>query len=196
MIQFDFIDGRAQIKPEHLTIIELRDIWEWDKTTTKANAQKLLQYVFHMCDLSQSNPLFDLPEIEKRKNSLHNAFGDQQYEMTAKEKKMVDRAMIAYEKYNLDCPRRALRTISNKVDQLMEHMDRQVINDENFNKIFDNVKNSAALIKARADIEALVNKQTGKTKTQSNVELSAADRDMIGYNGGEEDDFDDEEDSD
>jgi hypothetical protein len=101
----------------------LVDLYEWDKSQNKDKANKLLMFVFYLCDLTEENPLKDVPAEKKEEEAKFKAFADRRKEFTKSELKYLIPAIDCYIKYNSTPEERILNKFDEKSEQLRDKLE-------------------------------------------------------------------------
>lgn len=98
----------------------LVDVWNWDKSNNKQKAHKMLYFVFLLCDLTEENPLKEIPAAKKEEESLFRAYKDRGKKFTKKELSVLEPAIECYIKYNTTPEERILKAFDDKSEETRE----------------------------------------------------------------------------
>lgn len=157
MIKFKFHKERIQVTPQFYLFTEFTDIWNWDKQPGKPKANKLLYFVFLLCDLSQENPLRDVASEQKESESLYRVYGDKLHQFTKKERELLEPAIECYSKYNETSEERILESFDEKATELREAIEKAL--PETFENVKDGVTtfvtNSSIITKGLKELDAV-----------------------------------------
>ena len=121
MISFTMKDGRLQMEETFLMIPEFVAVWEFDKTKSKLHANKLLFYIYLMCDLQDTCPTKNLSKTQKDPQCRFMAFGSKDYHFKEEELPLIQGAIDAYTLFNETAEERVLTVYDEKIDQI-RHM--------------------------------------------------------------------------
>lgn len=91
---FDIKNDKIVLDPSKLIIPEFKKIWDSDKTKTKEKAEKLLTYIYFLCDYNSPYSIYPLYE---RKERLIQDFLKK--DTTSLESKMVKDAIQKYKEF-------------------------------------------------------------------------------------------------
>lgn len=123
MIKFNIVKERIVIDPQFLMCEEFVNIWNFDKTKNKKKAHELLRFVFHFCDLSESNPIKDTPASKRQAEAKYIVYSDRDHAFTDAEWELLQPAIHRYNEYNVTADERMFETINKKIDQMREFLD-------------------------------------------------------------------------
>ena len=118
MINFKFRKERLVTDAVTYIFHEFVDILEWDKTTDKRKANKMLYFVFLLCDLSEENPIRDVPYDHKEEEALFRAYGKKTHKFTKRELELVHPAVDTYLKYSKAAEERILEVFDDKAEEI------------------------------------------------------------------------------
>lgn len=113
------------VNPSEINCKELLALLDSDKTKGKPKATKALMYIFFRYDLSDDNPLSDIPYNKKREEALLRAYGDKDYDLNKEEggdvwKNAVEAAGIAYRDEVVPDYQKDIAVYDKKMDQTRE----------------------------------------------------------------------------
>lgn len=179
MIEFNIQDGRLIVDPKVLTIRAFEEIWDWDKSKAKTKATSLLKYIFFMNDITTRNPYKDAAESELEKLAKRDAFKNEKYKLSEEEEHFFEQGSEFYIEANKDCVYRMSHIIQTKIDQLINHLETEKVNGSNFKGQLDMVRNISALLQAKEQAEAAVEKARKEKKIRGGVKTSPAEKGML-----------------
>lgn len=119
-IRFDFRKEKIITDPVFFMFDEFKNIWNLDNSDDKDKANKLLYFIFLLCDLTEKNPLKDTPADKKESEALHMVFKDRSHTFTKKELNLLEPAINCYIKYNEMVEERLLLVFDEKAEELRE----------------------------------------------------------------------------
>lgn len=153
---FDIVGGEVVITPETLALPFFKVIWNRDKSKTKENATKELNYI--VFKNKYDSPYVSYPESERGKVISKDVFGNENYE--------PDELVLEAEKrYNELQDTRSLRFLRSQyvvIDQLIEYnlsLQSKTLDDKIVRNLMASLKDSAATIKSLDSIEKQVQKE-------------------------------------
>ncbi len=111
------IDDEVIIDESMLLLSEFVDIIKHFKSK-RGKGQAALKYIYYTCDVSQQNPLVELPIEERTRDAKRRCFNSENPRHTATEKALLKAGQDCYIKYNLTRTEKFINTINLKVDQL------------------------------------------------------------------------------
>ena len=187
MIKFDIRKERLIIDPTFLMFDEFTNIWKWDKTQLKANATKLLRFVFHLCDLSDDNPLRDIEYSKKEVECKFRVFGNRDHLFSDDELSLLHPAIDCYTQQNTTSEERMMEVFNKKIDQIkdvLEDAEPEFIKNINANtgeiKFTSNLdiitkalKEIDNILEAKNKIKAKVMRESSGSKVRGNLKRSA-----------------------
>lgn len=189
MISFEMKDGRLQMTEQFLMIPQFVDIWERDKSKTKDHANKLLFYIYLMCDLSESCPTKDLDQSMKDSECRFLAFKAKNYQFNQEDLQYVQDAMDAYILFNETAEERILKVYDKKLDEVRTMLDRtqpqmsEGINNSGVTVYTTNVdiinralKEISNLVKAKNDLRQAILAGKGAGHVRGQIVLSPRDK--------------------
>lgn len=179
MIEFNIQDGRLIVDPKVLTIRIFEEIWISDPSKAKTKAVALLKYIFFLNDITIKNPYRDAATADIERLAKRDAFRNENYQLTAEEQAFFDEGSEFYAEANKDCVYRMSYVLQKKIDQLIDHIDREAVSGKNFTQQIEMTKNVTALLKAKAEAEAEVEKQIKNKKVRAGMKTSAAEKGLL-----------------
>ena len=121
MIKFTLYKNKLSVDEDSLNTPELIHLWEKDKSKAKDIGLKALLFVFFMEELSENNPLSQIPFYNKLRSSLYRAFGSENFniekELSASWLKAINDARVSYRK-NVPDTLKDIATFDRKMDEL------------------------------------------------------------------------------
>lgn len=181
MVKFNIKDGKLIVDPSTLTVAAFKAIWDYDKSETKENACNMLCYVFHMADITSDNPFVSTPESDREAVCKQNDFGSRDHKFTKGEAELIDHAIEWYSYLNRDSVRRLSITLDKKIDELNKYLDEHPIESaQAFKDQVKVLKDIDIILSKKEKVEAIISKQTVKTKAQGDLFRSPREKRMIG----------------
>jgi len=159
---FDLRDNRIILDPNTIAVPEFLVIWDKDKTKHKVKAEKILTYVYFMCDYNSPYAIY--PEDERQKILKQDFM--QGYENYL-EKDMVKEAIRKYKSFQETTSMRLLaaaKVACNKLSDYFHGVDFKEL-DEDGRPIY-NAKDVALNLKAIGGIIESLNKTTEQVKKE------------------------------
>lgn len=145
-VRFNFRKEKIVTDPTFFMFEEFVNIWNWDKSDEKDKANKLLYFVFLLCDLTEVNPLKDVPAEKKEEEALHRVYKNKDHKFKKKEYELVKAAIDCYIEYNEMAEERILTAFDNKAAQL-----RKVLKDTEF-ETYENIADGVSSFVSNSDI--------------------------------------------
>lgn len=124
MIKFNFRKEKIVTSPQFYLFKEFVAIWKFDRSNEKLKANKLLYFIFLLCDISEDNPLRDVDSAKREEESLFRAYGNKKHKFTKRERELLEPAVKCYIRYNITAEERILELFDVKAKEL-----RQVLED-------------------------------------------------------------------
>lgn len=152
---------------------EFTDIWEWDKNPGKPMAHSFFLFIFHLCDLSEDNPIRDVAEEKKEKEALFRTFGDKAHIFTEEEHALLGPAVACYIKHNRTAEERILTSFDLKAQET-----REVLNDTEPETV-ENSKDGVTTFVANTDIIARGLKELDSIKKSKINVISAVRKEAM-----------------
>ncbi len=121
MIEFTVYKDTLSVDPDSLTNPDIRYLWELDKSKKKDKALKAILYVFFKEDLSNENPLSQIPYYERESDCRLRAFGDPDFEFySLGDEDWTEAIEMACSSYRLEVADtlKDIYTLDKKMDQL------------------------------------------------------------------------------
>ncbi len=183
-IKFEFRKEKLVTDSNFFLFKEFTDIWDSDSQNTRPAANKLLKFIYHLCDLGEENPLRDLPSEAKEKEAMFTVYGTHKKSFTKKERNLLSPAIDCYIKYNTTSEERILNAFENKAKEIRTVLDEVIPETlENFKDgvttftsntgiITRGLKELDSLKKLKANVIASVRKEAILQKVRGQVVLS------------------------
>jgi hypothetical protein len=118
---FKLYKEKLSINLDSITNVDVRYLWDLDDSKDKDTALKAILYVFFTENLSDENPLSQIPYYEKRQECLLRAFGDTRYDIEHElGTEWLEAITTARESYRKDIPDtlKDISTFDRKMDEL------------------------------------------------------------------------------
>ena len=123
MLQFIFRKERIELNYKFFLFKEFVDIWKSDKTKTKNKANSMLYFVFLLADITEENPLKDVPANKLEEEAKFRAFRKRDKNFTTKEEELLSAAISKYSYLNMTPEERMLYTLDKKIVQIVDMLD-------------------------------------------------------------------------
>ena len=133
------------------------DIWNWDKSENKDKAQKMLRFIYLLCDITEECPLKDVPGSKRESEALFHVYKDKDYNFTKKERELVQAGVECYIKYNETAEERLLSEFDNKAEELRSKLEVTMPETiENCNKgVITFTSNSEIITRALKELDSV-----------------------------------------
>ena len=183
-LQFEFEREQIRTDIKFFMVDEFVSIWTSDKSAKKTKANKLLYFIFLLCDATIDNPLMNTAPSLRQKEALFKAFHDRDKKFTAKELKLLAPAIEMYMELNMSVEERVLQAFDRKAEELSEMLDKAAPetvenNDEGVTTFATNTKliatsltKLAAIRKHRSSILALLRNEAMTERIRGQLLLS------------------------
>lgn len=160
-------DNIVVFKPEILTILQFKTIWDRDKTKTKDKAFKDLMYVYQMA--SKKSVYSDYPSGEKEKAIKEDIILDKDY----KASKEVLEAIKKFEEFTTP-KQRLLDAAKYKIDEIATYLKNTPLTEDSSDSILAIFKSISTTIKNFDDIENAVKKEEDQNNTKRRGDKSTS----------------------
>lgn len=134
-----------------------RNVMAWDKSNNKVKAHKIMWFIFLLSDLTEENPLRDIPVEKKETEAKFRAYGDKDKVFTTAELLVLVPAIECFTKYNTTAEERILKAFDDKSDELRaaleETLPETATNEKDGVTAF--VSNSTILTKGLKELETI-----------------------------------------
>lgn len=156
-IQLEFKKEKLVPDAKFYLFKPLTDILAWDKEPGKPKGNKMLFFVFLLCDLTENNPLKEVPVSKKEEEAKFRAYSDKNKEFTDGELKYLIPAIECYIKYNTTAEERILKAFDEKSEQLRIELENtipeSVINDKG--GVISFASNSSIITKGLRELDSI-----------------------------------------
>jgi hypothetical protein len=149
------------------------DIWEWDKSEDKDKANKMLRFIYLLCDITEECPLKDVPTQKREAEALFHAYKDKDYKFTKKERELVEAGIECYIKYNETAEERLLGEFDNKAEELRAKLE------ETMPETVENFKNDVTTFVSNSEIITRALKELDSVKKSKIAVISAIKREAL-----------------
>jgi hypothetical protein len=149
------------------------DIWEWDKSEDKEKANKMLRFIYLLCDITEECPLKDVPTQKREAEALFHAYKDKDYKFTKKERELVEAGIECYIKYNETAEERLLGEFDNKAEELRAKLE------ETMPETVENFKNDVTTFVSNSEIITRALKELDSVKKSKIAVISAIKREAL-----------------
>lgn len=170
---------------------EFTDIWKDDKTKGKLNANKLLYFIFLLCDINEENPVHDVAPEKREEEAKFRAYKDRNKKFIKSEQNLLEKGIKKYIKLNMTMEERLLYAFDRKATQLSNVLEQTipetVTNEEN--GVVSFVSNSKIITDAlsklskirinREKILASIKNEAISQKVRGKIKLSPLSRGLI-----------------
>lgn len=209
-LHLDIKNGRLTIRPADLYVAEIDAIWQYGQAGDFARAQDMLKYVFGVAEEREDlNPFAKMHYQHRASHVRRNVFGAEDFQLPEHELNMVLAAVSAYERCNSTAEGRAIAAYDMQLDMMTDLLSdpsnkpeiKQVTNTKtnevkfvsNMDMINKTLLQMEKVSEARQKMVDRMSKATAKGKTRGQVELSASEKGLIGYNPVKAEDLEEEE---
>lgn len=178
-LRWNLQNGKLVIEPSSLTIDAFNAIWKFDKNRNKLKAESLLKYVFFMNDITQNNPLVDLPEHEKDGKARRTCFMDENYKFTRREQELIDDATNWFITCTDNAALRAYFVLNKQIDDLTTYLQGLPYDAKNIDVKHKATKQLREMMEDRMKVEKMVRLELDKQKTRGGLERSPREKGML-----------------
>lgn len=159
---FDLIDNKIVLDPEKIAVPEFLVIWNDDKSKDKVKAEKLLTYIYFLCDYNSPYAIY--PENEREAILIQDYM--QGYKKEIK-KSNVQQAIEKYKSFQQTTSMKLLeaaKVACNKLSDYFHQIDFTELDDDG--KPIYNAKDVALNLKSIGGIIESLNKTTEQVKKE------------------------------
>lgn len=192
-LRWNLQNGKLVIEPSSLTIDAFNAIWKFDKNRNKLKAESLLKYVFFMNDITQNNPLVDLPEHERDGKARRTCFMDENYKFTRREQELVDDAKEWFLTCTENAALRAYFVLNQQIDDLTKYLGGLTYSEKNIEAKGKATKQLREMMEDRVKVEKMVRLELDKQKTRGGLERSPREKGMLALRKKKEEDAEDKD---
>jgi len=97
---------------------EFTNIWIGDKTRTKLNANKMLYFIYLLCDIGENNPIKDVKADKREIEAKFRAYRNKDKKFTKKDIDLLEPAIELYIDLNMTPEERLLTSFDKKATQI------------------------------------------------------------------------------
>lgn len=191
--QFEFREEKIILDFRFFLFKEFVDIWTKDKSKSKLKANKMLYFIFLLCDISKDNPLKDKAVSKRETEAKFRAYRDKNKEFVKSELDLLEPAIKLYVDVNKTMEEKLLVAFDEKATQLSDKLDttlpETVANEENGvvsfvsnSKIITDALSKLSKIRTnREKIVAAIKKQAITQKIRGGLNLSPLVRGLLKF---------------
>jgi len=133
--QFEFRDEKIVIDFRFYMFKELLDIWNKDRSKDKLNANRMLYFIFLLCDIGKDNPIKDEEADKRESEAKFRAYRDREKEFSVVEISLLEPAIKLYIDLNTTVEERLLAAFDKKAKEISKLLEvttpETVTNSEN-----------------------------------------------------------------
>lgn len=189
--KFEFRDEKIVIDFRFFMFKEFIDIWTKDKSKSKLNANRMLYFIFLLCDIGKGNPLKDSEVSKRETEAKFRAYRDKEKEFTMEDIGLLEPAIKMYIELNMTAEERLLKSFDKKATQLSDTLEstipETVTNTENGvvsfvsnSKIITDALSKLSKIRTnREKIVAAIKKKAVSQKIRGGLTLSPLIRGLL-----------------
>ena len=189
--QFEFRDEKIITDFRFFMFKEFKDIWVKDKSKGKLNANRMLYFIFLLCDIGKDNPLKDVKSEVRESEAKFRAYRDKKKEFIMKDRELLEPALKLYTELNTTAEERLLEAFDEKAIQLSKVLEttlpETVTNEENGvvsfvsnSKIITDALSKLSKIRTnREKIVAAIKKRAISQKVRGGLTLSPLVRGIL-----------------
>ena len=189
--QFEFRDEKIVTDFRFFMFKEFTDIWTKDKSKNKLKANRMLYFIYLLCDIGKDNPLKDVEGDKRETESKFRAYRDKKKEFTMEDIGLLEPAIKTYTQLNMTAEERLLEAFDTKAIQLSKTLEttlpETVTNEENGvvsfvsnSKIITDALSKLSKIRTnREKIVAAIKKQAITQKVRGGLTLSPLVRGLL-----------------
>ncbi len=182
--QFEFRDEKIVTDFRFFMFKEFTDIWTKDRSKGKLNANRMLYFVFLLCDISTDNPLKDVNVNKREVEAKYRAYRDKEKEFSMKDRDLLEPAIKVYVELNMTAEERLLEAFDKKAIQLSKtlettlpetvtNLDNGVVSFVSNSKIITDALSKLSKIRTnREKIVAAIKKKAISQKIRGGLKLS------------------------
>ena len=116
--QFEFRNEKIVTDFRFFMFEEFVDIWTKDKGKDKLKANRMLYFIFLLCDIGQKNPLKDVDVAKRETEAKFRAFRDKEKEFVMEDIDLLEPAIKTYVELNMTAEERLLEAFDKKAIEL------------------------------------------------------------------------------
>lgn len=119
-LKFEFRKDKIVIDAKMFLFKEFTDIWNGDRSKDKLKANKMLFFIFLLCDLTSDNPLKDVNSNKREREAKFRAFGDSGKTFSDKEHELLQQGVKRYIDLNSSVEEKVLEVFDKKADDIVK----------------------------------------------------------------------------
>lgn len=177
--QFEFRKEKIVIDFRFFLFKEFVDIWTKDKSKNKLKANKMLYFIFLLCDIGKENPLKDVNVSKRETEAKFRAYRNKDKEFVKNELDLLEPAIKVYVDINKTMEERLLIAFDEKAIQLSNKLDttlpETIANEEN--GVVSFVSNSKIITDALSKLSKI---RTNREKIVSAIKKKAISQKVRG----------------
>ncbi len=189
--QFEFRDEQIVMDFRFYMFKEFIDIWNKDKSKDKLNANRMLYFIFLLCDIGKDNPLKDELSENKESEAKFRAYGNRDREFTSMEMNLLEPAIKLYIELNTTTEERLLTMFDKKAKEIslvlestipetVTNSDSGVVSFVSNSKIITDALSKLSKIRMnRETIISTIKKRALSQKVRGGLTLSPLSRGLI-----------------
>ena len=116
--QFEFRDEKIVTDFRFFMFKEFVDIWTKDKGKDKLKANRMLYFIFLLCDIGQENPLKDVDVNKRETEAKFRAYRNKEKEFVMEDIDLLEPAIKTYVELNMTAEERLLEAFDKKAIEL------------------------------------------------------------------------------
>ncbi len=189
--QFEFREEKIITDFRFFLFKEFVDIWAKRKSKSKLNANRMLYFIFLLCDIGKENPIKDVNVNKREEEAKFRAYRDKEKKFERMEIDLLEPAIKLYIELNMTVEERLLTAFDEKATQLSDELEKTlpetVTNTENGvvsfvsnSKIITDALSKLSKIRTnREKIVSAIKKQAISQKIRGGLKLSPLVRGLI-----------------
>jgi len=190
-LQFKFNNEKIITDAKFFMVPEFVEIWKYDRSKTKTKANKLLYFIFLLCDIGEDNPLANVDTNDREVEAKFRAYHDKKKKFTKREVELLEAAIPMYIDLNMTVEERLLTVFDKKAAELkkmleqttpetVRNVDNGVVTFVSNSRIITSALNKLSVIrKNRASIVATIKKEAMSEKVRGQLALSPLVKGLI-----------------
>lgn len=192
--KFEFREEKIVTDFRFFMFKEFTDIWTKDRSKGKLKANRMLYFIFLLCDLGEDNPLKEVDGSNREVEAKFRAYRDKEKQFAKNDIDLLEPAIKVYIELNMTTEERLLESFDQKADELgkllEETQPEQVTNEENgvvsfvsnAKIITDSLSKLSKLRTNREKVVSSIKKQAMSQKVRGGLTLSPHIRGLIHFN--------------
>ena len=122
--QFEFRDEKIVTDFRFFMFKEFTDIWNKDKSKDKLNANRMLYFIFLLCDIGKDNPLKDISSDKKEEEAKFRAYRSRDKVFSKEEIDLLEPSIKMYTELNMTAEERLLGSFDKKAEELSKLLEQ------------------------------------------------------------------------